>query len=108
VTDEVLPLAASARPLWRNGDFVLLWSGQAVSTLGSTVSTLALPLFVLALTHSAAQAGFIAATQAIPYLVLALPAGSCTTRATRTSAASSVNARNVHARRDQRSATAAV
>ncbi len=76
MTDEVLPLAAPARPLWRNRDFLLLWSGQAVSTLGSTVSTLALPLLVLALTHSAAQAAFIAATQAIPYLVLALPAGA--------------------------------
>ncbi len=64
------------RTLWRNGDFLLLWSGQAVSTLGSTVSTLALPLLVLALTHSPAQAGFIAAAQAIPYLVLALPAGA--------------------------------
>jgi len=58
------------RPLWRNGDFVLLWSGQAVSTLGSTISTLALPLLVLALTHSPTQAGFIAAVQVIPYLVL--------------------------------------
>jgi MFS family permease len=64
------------RPLWRNGDFVLLWSGQAVSTLGSTISTLALPLLVLALTHSPTQAGFIAAVQVIPYLVLALPAGA--------------------------------
>jgi len=49
------------RTLWRNGDFLLLWSGQAVSTLGSAVSALALPLLVLALTHSPAQAGFIAA-----------------------------------------------
>jgi len=67
---------ARPRALWRNGDFLLLWSGQAVSTLGSTVSTLALPLLVLGLTHSPAQAGFIAAAQAIPYLVLALPAGA--------------------------------
>jgi len=64
------------RTLWRNGDFLLLWSGQAVSTLGSAVSALALPLLVLALTHSPAQAGFIAAVQVIPYLVLALPAGA--------------------------------
>jgi len=47
-----------------------------VSTLGSTISTLALPLLVLTLTHSAAQAGFIAAAQAIPYIVLGLPAGA--------------------------------
>jgi len=76
VADEEGVTDARPRALWRNGDFVLLWSGQAVSTLGSTISTLALPLLVLALTHSAAQAGFIAAAQAIPYLVLALPAGA--------------------------------
>ena len=62
--------------LRRNGDFLLLWSGQAVSTLGSTISTLALPLLVLALTRSPVQAGFIAAVQVVPYLVLALPAGA--------------------------------
>jgi len=67
---------SSPRTLWRNGDFLLLWSGQAVSTLGSAVSALALPLLVLALTHSPAQTGFIAAVQVIPYLVFALPAGA--------------------------------
>ena len=64
------------RTLWRNGDFLLLWSGQAVSTLGSAISALALPLLVLALTHSPAQTGLIAAVQVIPYLVFALPAGA--------------------------------
>jgi MFS family permease len=80
VTDEAPLPAAPPRPLWRNGDFLLLWSGQAVSTLGSTISTLALPLLVLALTRSPAQAGFIAAAQAIPYIVLGLPAGALVDR----------------------------
>jgi len=62
--------------LGRNRDFLLLWSGQAVSTLGTSVSTLALPLLALALTRSATQAGFIAAAQAVPYLILSLPAGA--------------------------------
>ncbi len=64
------------RALWRHTDFMLLWSGQAVSTLGSSVSRLALPLLVLALTQSPAQAGLIAALQAVPYLVFSLPAGA--------------------------------
>jgi MFS family permease len=76
VTDEEETAGALPRALWCNGDFLLLWSGQAVSTLGSTISTLALPLLVLTLTHSAAQAGFIAAAQAIPYIILGLPAGA--------------------------------
>jgi len=76
VADEEGLADVAPRALWRNGEFLVLWSGQAVSTLGSTVSTLALPLLVLALTSSPAQVGFIAAAQAIPYLLLALPAGA--------------------------------
>lgn len=70
------PKAASPLPPWRNADFLLLWSGQAVSTLGSNVSRLALPLLVLALTHAPAQAGLISALQTLPYLVFGLPAGA--------------------------------
>ncbi len=66
--------------LWRNRDFLLLWSGQTVSRLGSRVSDIALPLLVLALTRSPAQAGFIAAAQSLPYLLLSLPAGALVDR----------------------------
>ncbi len=69
--DEVQP-----RPLWRNGDFRLLWGGQVVSVLGTQVSTLALPLLVLALTGSPAQAGLIAAAHFLPYVMVSLPAGA--------------------------------
>lgn len=67
--------AVSRTGLWHIRDYLLLWSGQGVSTLGSRVSGVAFPLLVLALTHSPAQAGFIAAVSAVPYLVLSLPAG---------------------------------
>lgn len=63
-------------PLWRNMAFLLVWSGQMVSTLGSSISALALPLLVLALTHSPALAGLLAATRQIPYLLVSLPAGA--------------------------------
>ncbi|HEV2582918.1 MAG TPA: MFS transporter [Ktedonobacteraceae bacterium] len=66
----------NARSLWRNGDFLLLWSGQSVSVLGTNISALALPLLVLAVTHSPAQAGLIAAVQQLPYLLFSLPAGA--------------------------------
>jgi MFS family permease len=66
--------------LWRNRDYLLLWSGEIISTTGSQVSQLAFPLLILALTHSAAQAGFAGALRTIPYLILSLPAGALADR----------------------------
>jgi MFS family permease len=40
------------------------------------MSTLALPLLVLALTHSPAQAGLLTALRLLPYLLFSLPAGA--------------------------------
>ena len=57
VTPETQQGAQSGRSLWRNTDFLLLWSGQTVSTLGTSISALALPLLMLALTHSPVSAG---------------------------------------------------
>jgi MFS family permease len=67
-------------PLWRNRDYILLWSGQMISSIGSRVSMLAFPLFVLALTHSPAQAGLIGAMRGLPYALLILPAGALVDR----------------------------
>ncbi len=63
------------RSLWRNRDYVLLWCGQAISDIGSSVSELAFPLLVLAVTGSPAQAGIVAALRALPALFFSLPAG---------------------------------
>lgn len=68
--------ARAQRPLWRNPDFLLLWSGQVISMLGTSISQLALPLLMLAITHSPAQAGLLAATRQAPYLLFSLPAGA--------------------------------
>jgi MFS family permease len=67
-------------PLWQNRDYVLLWMGQAVSILGTQMSQLAFPLLVLALTGSAAQAGFVTAIRSVPWLLFALPAGALVDR----------------------------
>ncbi len=40
-------------PLWRNRDYMLLWSGQTVSLVGTVISQTAFPLLVWDLTHSA-------------------------------------------------------
>lgn len=61
--------------LWRNRDYLLLWSGQALSDIGGALSDLAYPLLVLAITRSPAQAGFVAALDALPAILLSLFAG---------------------------------
>jgi len=67
-------------PLWRNWDYLLLWSGQAISSIGSQLSQFALPLFVLALTNSPVWAGVAGGLRTIPYLFLSLPAGALVDR----------------------------
>jgi predicted MFS family arabinose efflux permease len=62
--------------LFLNRDYMLLWSGKIVSSVGTQVSQLAFPLVILASTGSAAQAGIAGALRAFPYLFLSLPAGA--------------------------------
>lgn len=66
--------------LWRHRDYMLVWAGQTVSALGSSVSGLAFPLLILGLTHSPAQAGIAGALRALPYVFLSLPAGALVDR----------------------------
>ena len=60
--------------LYRIRDYWLLWLGQTVSSVGTQVSGLALPLLILAITHSPARAGLLAAVRGVPYILLS-PAG---------------------------------
>jgi MFS family permease len=46
-------------PLARNRNYILLWTGQTLSELGTTASTVAFPLLVLAVSHSAVAAGLV-------------------------------------------------
>ncbi len=71
--------AAPSKPtksLWRNLDYMLLWSGQAISSVGTNVSGFAFPLLILFLTGSPAQAGLVGASRTIPYIFLSLPVGA--------------------------------
>jgi MFS family permease len=77
---EANVVAQKRIPLWRNRDYMLLWSGQIVSSVGTRVSQLAFPLLVLAITHSPAQAGLIAALRGLPYALFILPAGAMVDR----------------------------
>ena len=70
-------------PLHRNREFRLLWSGQAISALGSQITLVAFPLLVLAVTGSPAKAGVVGFARQLPIAVLALPAGALADRMNR-------------------------
>ena len=61
------------KSLWRNHDYLLLWSGQIISLTGTGISQLAFPLLVLALTGSPAQAGPVGALRGLPFMLLHSP-----------------------------------
>ncbi|MFF2697080.1 MFS transporter [Streptomyces cyaneofuscatus] len=67
--------APAPPPLRRNRDFLLLWSGSAVAIIGSTASTVAYPLLVLAVTGSPSAAGLVGFVVLLPALIFQLPAG---------------------------------
>ena len=73
----------ATRSLSRNREFMLLWSGQTLSSLGSQVSQVAYPLLVLALTGSAAKAGLVGFAHELPIGLLALPGGALADRVDR-------------------------
>ncbi len=70
------PDAKELPPLWRNRDYMLLWSGQVISVLGGGISSIVFPLLILAMTGSPAAAGFAAALGSLPYLLFSLPVGA--------------------------------
>ena len=78
-TAAAAPSSPGHPSLWRNRNFLTLWSGQIVSSLGSRMTATAMPLLVLALTGSATDAGVVGAVSALPYL-LSLPAGTLVDR----------------------------
>jgi predicted MFS family arabinose efflux permease len=59
---------------------MLLLGGQLVSWLGTEITTIALPLVVLALTDSPAKAGSAAAIRGLAYILWAIPAGALVDR----------------------------
>jgi Na+/melibiose symporter-like transporter len=62
--------------LWRHRDFVLMWSGQTVSLMGSEVSLLAVPLTAaVVLGQSTFHLGLLSAVGALPPLLVPLVAG---------------------------------
>jgi MFS family permease len=67
--------------LWRNRDFLFLWSGRTVSHVGSAASGVVFPLLILSMTDdNALLASIAAALGTLPYVLLSLPVGALVDR----------------------------
>ncbi len=67
---------AKRQSLLHNRDYMLLWSGQVISTIGTGASQIVYPLLILELTGSPTAAGIAAALTSLPYIFFSLPAGA--------------------------------
>lgn len=72
-----------ANSLWRDRAFVLFWLARSVSLLGSTITTVVLPILVFRLTGSAFQTSLLATFEVLPYFFFGLFAGAIADRVNR-------------------------
>jgi predicted MFS family arabinose efflux permease len=64
------------RGLWRHRDFLLLWSAQGISAVGSRITRTALPMAaILLIDASAYELGFLAVALSLPGVLVAWMAG---------------------------------
>src|SRR5260370_42621648 len=74
-------MTATTRGLSR--DFWTFWTGQAISVLGTSFTTLSLPLLVYRLTGSAVNLALTSAAEFLPYLLFGLIIGAWVDRTDR-------------------------
>src|SRR5689334_17589901 len=71
--------SATARTKGLSGlsrDFWLYWSGQLISSMGSSITAVVLPLLVFTITNSPLDLGIAAALDILPYLLFGLFIGA--------------------------------
>ncbi|MDG4805188.1 MFS transporter [Micromonospora sp. WMMD1120] len=74
----------AAGGLLRHRDFRLLWAAQAVSSVGSNVTTVALPLVAVAVLDATTfEVAVLTAAAWLPWLLIGLPAGAWVDRLSR-------------------------
>src|SRR5439155_7788648 len=77
------PLAgagAGTGVILRNPSLLALLAAELVSRIGSTMTFLALPWFVLVTTHSPAKMGIVLAVELAPTALLGIPSGTLVSR----------------------------
>ena len=77
MTPATVPATSPAGPfaIFRNRQFVLLWTGQLISTIGDALTSLAAGIIVFQVTHSILNVGIMLMVTSIPALVFGLVAG---------------------------------
>src|SRR6478609_11796071 len=71
------PAPTSEGSLWRDRNFLTMWSGQALSQFGAQITELAIPvLAVLLLNATEWEVGVLTAANVAAFLVVGLPAGA--------------------------------
>jgi MFS family permease len=74
---ELATAVTASRPsLWRQGDFMKLWSGQTISQFGDEITLLAIPFVAIAhLGAEALEMGILGVVRFLPWIAFTLPAG---------------------------------
>jgi MFS family permease len=73
---EELATTTPHRPsLWRQGDFMKLWTGQTISQFGDEITLLALPLLAIDLGAKELEFGILGVVRFLPWIFFTLPAG---------------------------------
>ncbi|MFT3797673.1 MFS transporter [Microbacterium sp.] len=71
------PPASSRASLWRDGNFLTMWSGQALSQFGEQITNLAVPVIAVVLLHATElEVGVLNAAGVAAFLIVGLPAGA--------------------------------
>jgi MFS family permease len=70
----------SSPRLWRNRDYLTLWTGQTISAVGSSMSTFVFPIAGYALTGSTTQAALAGTSYLVGSVATRLPAGALVDR----------------------------
>ena len=73
---ELRTAVTPRRSLWRQGDFMKLWSGQTVSQFGDEITLLAIPLLAINILGAGPfEMGLLGVVRFLPWILFTLPAG---------------------------------
>lgn len=74
-TNEASVLKEEHPTLWKNKNFLLLWGGSTISSFGSQMYTIAIPLLIYQMSQSALAMSTMRAIEFFPNIILGMIAG---------------------------------